>query len=410
MVSEVLITSSPSDAKGYVDGNYKANTPFYCQSTPDSWHEIKLTKSGYQETGMTRKWPTSGTDEEHFVLTPEEPSTGEIRFISNPDDANVYCDGDYIGETSITLDNLEEGNYAWIMTKDGYQNEAGTAHVSAGERTTVDIDLEEEEGHIHGVVKDYSTGQPILNVLVEFAGESTMTTFNGAYDITLTEGYSGIIKFSMPLAYEDYQETLTAGPGDDITLNVNMQALAGHIRGVVTEYPNGNPLENVKVSFAGNVAYTNSVGNYVLTLTEGYSGIIKFELDGYNGHQETITAGPGDDITLNVEVTLSEEPIPLIQRNSIEWESYVTKEETWYLHTLYGKKSGENFNYFVSKSVSYINPTVKIYDSIIDIMIPQDTSSGTYDAWTVLSTANLPHLINETNIIAEKLDLNAITI
>lgn len=94
-------------------------------------------------------------------------------------------------------------------------------------------------------------------------------------------------------------------------------------------------------------------------------------------------------------------------RNSVEWEAYIDSDISWYIHTLYGKTVGEDFNIYLSGYVIFINPPKGIHNSNIDITIPIDAVSDTYDAWTVIADGSD---ISTANILAEKYDVGVLEV
>ena len=73
---------------------------------------------------------------------------------------------------------------------------------------------------------------------------------------------------------------VTINEGNNV-LNVSLNLLEGSLSGIVTDAATTQPINGVKVTLGGIVAYTNSSGQY------GYTGIaigtynISFEKEGY---------------------------------------------------------------------------------------------------------------------------------
>lgn len=170
------------------------------------------------------------------------------------------------------------------------------------------------------------------------------------------------------------------------------------------DWSGGAPPFEIRLDPGTGVAYILNTSNQYITKSHRYNdpGTYQWEVK--------VTDDIGYYDVDDGSHTVDAAPTPLVWRNTIQWESYEASGGTWYLHTLYGKKVGDAFNYFVSLSIAYINHPEGIYTPDIDITIPDGTASGTYDAWTVISTTNIPSQIGSANIIVQKFDLNAITV
>jgi len=280
-----------------------------------------------------------------------------------------YKDGSFYDNVSGTIEDPPPGNYWIYYRKWVFYNSLPEGNYSVDvyfrgsyrftDYFTVIAPPPPPEGHIHGIVKDAISGNPIIAATVKFGSFSTITGLVGNYDLVITEGYSGIITFSLPLEYETYSEMITAGPGDDITLNVNMNPIYGLVNGTVKDASTGMALSNVKISFAGKVTYTDTNGYYNLVITAGYSGEITFELDDYETYSEMITAGPGIDVTLNVDLVASGVPPPPTGiKETINWEAVVEEgEHTFYLLSLYGTDTDGTIQGFNVQTGNYITIT-----------------------------------------------------
>jgi len=171
------------------------------------------------------------------------------------------------------------------------------------------------------------------------------------------------------------------------------------------EWANGVPPFTVRVwrgdGTAGEI--TNVLNRYK---TMGYT----YDDPGTYNWTVRVTDDNGDWDEDDGTIVVDDAPTMPTYKNEIQWKSHTSEGGTWYLYTLFGNKVGSEFNYFVWNSVAYLNHPPGDYNKDIQITVPDGTSSGIYDAWTVISTSGTPEGISSGNIIAEKFDLNIIDV
>ncbi len=183
----IVVTSIPSGAQVYVNGIYKGTTPVEVHLSGGEYL-LKVYKEGYG--GMDRKVKIQPltTKAVSFELKP----VGSVGVESEPKQAKVFLDGDYIGTTPLVLQNLSFGEHEIIIMKDNY------------ERWTRKIRIETpEKRYIHAILTPYSgslhiTSIPsVANVYIngEKVGITPFTKENipvGIYNIKVVKGDLGM--------------------------------------------------------------------------------------------------------------------------------------------------------------------------------------------------------------------------
>jgi len=66
--------------------------------------------------------------------------TGHVKFESRPQNATIYINGEFRGNTPLTLD-LPHGDYDYVLTHPFYANESGSLTVVRGQVTELDVSL-----------------------------------------------------------------------------------------------------------------------------------------------------------------------------------------------------------------------------------------------------------------------------
>ena len=131
------ISSDPSGAEVYLDGNYKGETPKNISKVVVGNHTIKLTKFGYDD--VIRNVSVSAGETLH--LYENLRGYGSLSISSNPSGVRVYLDGNYTEVTPLYLHKLDEGNHSIRLTKRSYKDVTQEIHVSAGRTTPLSVAL-----------------------------------------------------------------------------------------------------------------------------------------------------------------------------------------------------------------------------------------------------------------------------
>lgn len=73
--------------------------------------------------------------------TPADASSGTLTVASDPTGAAVYVDGQFVGETPLSVQRLQAGDHRVRIVKDGYLENGRVVNVSAGKSGTVQVRL-----------------------------------------------------------------------------------------------------------------------------------------------------------------------------------------------------------------------------------------------------------------------------
>ena len=135
----ITISSSPSGASIYIDGEYKGTTwASKSFSVPVRYHTIKLTKSGYNDWETTKYVQAN---EDVYVSATLTPEPGSISTSSVPAGATIYLDGAYKGTTPKTILDVSVGYHTLELNKEGYQSWSTSVHVTSGDTETVSASM-----------------------------------------------------------------------------------------------------------------------------------------------------------------------------------------------------------------------------------------------------------------------------
>lgn len=145
---KIKATSTPTNAKVYLDGRYRGTTPLLISNVKVGEHDIKFTKKDYYDRSKTVQVKENYTTYTAARLKPI-PKTGSIYINSTPSHAKVYLGGAYRGRTPLTISNLRVGEYQTKISKDGYYDWYSTVRVKQNITTRVFAQLEPMTGSLY---------------------------------------------------------------------------------------------------------------------------------------------------------------------------------------------------------------------------------------------------------------------
>ncbi|MDP2365715.1 MAG: PEGA domain-containing protein, partial [Ignavibacteria bacterium] len=114
---KIKVTTKPSEAAVYLNGEFVGSTPYENDKTPVGSHNLLIKKKGYGEISET---VTISLDK----LTPVSKdlvAAGKLTVTSEPTGADVIINDKTVGKTPYTSSNLAIGDYTITITKSGFK-------------------------------------------------------------------------------------------------------------------------------------------------------------------------------------------------------------------------------------------------------------------------------------------------
>ena len=112
----IFIRSNPSDASVTIGETFVGQTPLEVAIAPSQRHQITLFKAGYNP--VSRSIETS-PDEEASLTLELEPIVANVRVAAQPQDAELFVNGEYVGLANQTLELMAVSQQIEIR-RDGY--------------------------------------------------------------------------------------------------------------------------------------------------------------------------------------------------------------------------------------------------------------------------------------------------
>jgi hypothetical protein len=197
----VIAHSKPNKVEVYLDDNYMGRTPINLDRITPGQHRIRFVMDGYQELSQNITVSPSRTSTFSANLVPiPEYGTGSLSIYCNEAGANIYLDGTYKGRTSgrdlVELENIKQGYYELMVTKEGYQDWVSTILVISNQTQSISTYLAPiaRQGSI--TIRSNVSGAKVFvnGTYMLTTSSSQVKTLEdmeeGLYEITLTnDGY-----------------------------------------------------------------------------------------------------------------------------------------------------------------------------------------------------------------------------
>ncbi|WP_241481307.1 PEGA domain-containing protein [Methanoculleus sediminis] len=276
----IHVTSSPSGAAVYLNGQYKGVAPLTIQNLVPGTYSLEGDRSGYQPDYATVTVRAGQQSNVQFTLTPIE-QYGSIKVTSSPSGAYVYMDGTYKGRTPLTLTSVSAKKHNIELDLSGYYDWKSSVTVSPG---------------VTSYVNAYLTAVPS-----ETTGAIDVVSYPAGADIFLDDKYQG--------------KTPTAGvyaisnvPVGSHTMRV---ALSGYqdyttsvvVSGATTSHVTAT-LQPGQSTSTGSISVTSSPSGAEVYIDNAYKGITPLTVDGIatGTHAVRVALGGYSDWSTTVQV------------------------------------------------------------------------------------------------------------
>lgn len=141
--ARVSFSSEPAGADILINGSSRGVTPLVVDQIPSGVTEVVLQREGYApyREKLVLKAGESITVEARLTMQP-----GALSVVAQPDAARIYLNDEYRGETPLDLEGLAPGEYRVRAERRGFETDARTVRVRAGEKTTEEFRLQKNSG------------------------------------------------------------------------------------------------------------------------------------------------------------------------------------------------------------------------------------------------------------------------
>lgn len=133
------LSSTPSGAQVYIDGNIAGNSPLSVNIAAGR-HTVEFKRSGYETATATVDVRAGGAATYNAILA-QIRREGRVNFDSNPRGVQVTVDGQIVGTTPTAEIVLGSGTHQVVFSKAGYESQTRSFTVTDNSRQTISASL-----------------------------------------------------------------------------------------------------------------------------------------------------------------------------------------------------------------------------------------------------------------------------
>jgi hypothetical protein len=290
----IYVTSQPSGAEIYFNGNYRGVAPLTISDVWPGSYTISAEKSGYH-TYTTTATVSSGSQTSVYCPLTALTTSGSLYVLSNPGNSYIYLDGSYKGNTPITLNNLASGTHILEIDHAGYYDWKSTVEVPSGGTKTIDTTLNPIPASTTGWL--YISSSPGGATVTLDGNNRGETPSSGSLKLnTVAVGTHTIVLTRS--GYQPYSTSTSVSSNTVTEVSAILQP---------TTTPSGTGGLTISSSPAGaNVFLDNAfVGITPLTLDTVPAGshVVSIKMDGYQEYSITTPVNAGAVSTVSAALT-----------------------------------------------------------------------------------------------------------
>lgn len=279
-VGSISVSSNPSGAAIYLNGNYRGVTPLTIKGLAPGTYSLEAERSGYNSDHATVTVRSGQQSEIRFTLTPIQ-QYGSIEITSVPSGAYVYMDGVYKGRTPLTLTSVSAKSHIIELDRAGYYDWKSTVTVTPGVTRYVDARLTPLPSESTGAIDvvSYPAGADVF-LDDKYQGK---TPSAGVYTISNVAVGSHTLRVALS-GYQDYITTVSVSA-----------ATTSHVTAALQP---GQP------GTTGSIAVTSSPSGADVYIDNVYKGITPLTVDGISpgNHAVRVALAGYSDWSTNVQV------------------------------------------------------------------------------------------------------------
>jgi hypothetical protein len=144
---DLQVTSTPTGASVFANGNYKGFTPvddsLDINDLAPGAYTLEVKKSGFQDYSIQVTVDAGKKVQVHAQLTPAPvtPATATAEIVSSPSGAEVYVNTVFLGITPLSFQNVTPGTYTVEIRMQGYTPYSTTGQVIGGQNIQISAAL-----------------------------------------------------------------------------------------------------------------------------------------------------------------------------------------------------------------------------------------------------------------------------
>jgi len=134
---DLLVSSTPSGASVYVDGDYCGSTPsddlLDINDIVPGTHDVTVKKPGFMDYTTRINIGAGGKERVFASLQPAALTAASVDITSTPGGADVFVNNVYMGISPLTFHDVQEGTYTVEIRMPGYSSFSSSGQVIPGQ-------------------------------------------------------------------------------------------------------------------------------------------------------------------------------------------------------------------------------------------------------------------------------------
>jgi hypothetical protein len=297
----IYVNSNPAGASAILDNGYdQLTTPGTFNAVSTGWHNVEVSKSGYQLYSTSIEVKPGATSNVYATLVPNS-QYGSISATSVPVGASLYVDTIYQGYTNQIVGNLAVGTHTVTMKKSGYKDFSQTATVYNAQTTSVSVTLSPVSSPTTGDL-DVSSTPTGASVYLNGDYQGETRSSGPLYITSLVPGtYTVILKKS---GYQDYTTTAKIVAGTTAQVAAVLQPASAKPTTASAEIYSQPSGADIYINNAYKGVTPLSLENVPIDATKTYT--IEIRMQGYKSYTDSGSISPGQTVVINAALT----PLP----------------------------------------------------------------------------------------------------
>jgi hypothetical protein len=297
----IYVDSNPAGASAILDNGYdQLTTPGTFNAVSTGWHNVEVSKSGYQLYSTSIEVKPGATSNVYATLVPNA-QYGSISATSVPVGASLYVDSIYQGYTNQIVGNLAVGTHTVTMKKSGYKDFSQTATVYNAQTTSVSVTLSPVSSPTTGDL-DVSSTPSGASVYLNGDYQGETRSSGPLYITSLVPGtYTVILKKS---GYQDYTTTAKIVAGTTAQVTAVLQPASAKPTTASAEIYSQPSGADIYINNAYKGVTPLSLENLPIDATKTYT--IEIRMQGYKSYTDSGSISPGQTVVINAALT----PLP----------------------------------------------------------------------------------------------------
>ena len=297
----IYVNSNPAGASAILDNGYdQLTTPGTFNAVSTGWHNVQVSKSGYQLYSTSIEVKPGATSNVYATLVPNA-QYGSISATSVPVGASLYVDTIYQGYTNQIVGNLAVGTHTVTMKKSGYKDFSQTATVYNAQTTSVSVTLSPVSSPTTGDL-DVSSTPTGASVYLNGDYQGETRSSGPLYITSLVPGtYTTVLKKS---GYQDYTTTAKIVAGTTAQVAAVLQPASAKPTTASAEIYSQPSGADIYINNAYKGVTPLSLENVPIDATKTYT--IELRMEGYKSYTDSGSISPGQTVVINAALT----PLP----------------------------------------------------------------------------------------------------